>query len=73
MISKKIDNNDFKILSLLILLNIFTGRFFENITIINIPLNFIILFFLFIKSKLHNKIFIYKDPILKLFFFLFAD
>jgi len=68
MISKKIDDNGFKILSLLILLNIFTGRFFENITFINIPLNFIILFFLFIKSKLHNEIFTYKDPILKIFF-----
>jgi hypothetical protein len=69
MISKKIDDNDFKVLSLLILLNIFTGRFFENIIFFNIPLNFIILFFLFLKSKLHNEIFTYKDPILKIFFF----
>ena len=68
MINEKVNNNDLIILSLLIVLNLFTGRFFENIIILNIPINFIILFFLFINSKLYSKIFSYRDPILKIFF-----
>jgi hypothetical protein len=68
MINEKVNNNNLIILSLLIVLNLFTGRFFENIIILNIPINFYILFFLFINSKLHSKIFSYSDPILKIFF-----
>ena len=69
MINIKKNNNTFKILSLLILFNLFTGRYLENIVFFNVPLNFFILFYLLIKTKLYINIFTYKYSLINIFFF----
>ena len=72
MINIKKNNNTFKILSLLILFNLFTGRYLENIVFFNVPLNFFILFYLLIKTKLYINIFTYKYSLINIFFFIYS-
>jgi hypothetical protein len=66
MLNNIYKNNNLKLIGILIILNLFTGRYFENLRIINIPINQIILLYLIINLFIFkNLLIISKNTIIK--------